>query len=124
MLCPSKNHIKASIPVRIDDNSLLIGKMDMKVHNTGVTLMHLKHVDTPKGLAARDISGIQVLLDLIHTGAKLHGGAVMTLVHILEDVLDCFDRGNGLDIDMAAVLPDEIPRVADDPAIVNLLPID
>ena len=63
-----------------------------------------------------------VLLDLILAGAKLHGGAVMALVHILVDVLDCFDRGNGLNIDVAAVLPDEIPGVADNPAIVNLEP--
>jgi hypothetical protein len=98
--------------------------MDLKVHDTGLALMHLKKVETPNGLTGRDVSSIQVLLDLIVTGAKLHGGAVMALVHILVDVLDSFDRGDGLDVNVAAVLPDEIPGVADDPAIVNLLALD
>jgi hypothetical protein len=111
-------------PVRVEDDSLLIRKMDLKVHNTGQALMHLKKVETPNGLAGRDISSIQVLADLILTGVELHGGAVVALVHILVDVLDGFDRGDGLNINMAAVLPDKIPGVADDPAIVDLLAID
>jgi hypothetical protein len=108
--------------VRIYDDTLLPWKVDLEVQNTGLMVLHLKEVKPPAGLAAADISGIQVLLDLICTGAKLHGGAVMALVHILVDVLDCLDRGDGLNIEMAAVLPDEIPGVADDPAIVNLKP--
>jgi hypothetical protein len=96
----------------------------VEAHNARLTPMHLKEVETPNGLTARDISSIQVLLDLIGAGAKLHSGAVMALVHILVDVLDRFDRGDGLDINVAAVLPDEIPRVADNPAIVNSFATD
>jgi hypothetical protein len=44
----------------------------------------------------------------------------MALVDILVDVFDGLDRCNGLEIDMATILPDEIGAVCDNPAIVNL----
>jgi hypothetical protein len=65
-------------------------------------------------------SGIQILLNLIPTGVKLHGGAIMALVHILIDVLDCFNRGDKLYIIVAAILLNKIREVADHPSIVNL----
>jgi hypothetical protein len=87
-------------------------------------LLHLKEIKMPSSFTARDVSGIQVLLNLILTSAKLHGGAVVTLVHIFINVLDRFDGGDGLHIDMAAILPDEESRVTDYPAIVDMLPFD
>jgi hypothetical protein len=82
--------------------------------------LQLKKVKPPVGLATGDISGIQVLLDFIPTGAKLHGGAIMALVHILVNIFECFDGGDRLYIDVAAILPDKIWGVADHPSIVNL----
>ena len=38
-----------------------------------------------------NIAGVQVLLDLILTCAKLHGIAVMALVDVLVNVLDGLD---------------------------------
>jgi hypothetical protein len=48
----------------------------------------------------------------------------MALVDILEDVLESLDGGNGLYIDMAVILPDEVGTESDDPAIVNLLSLN
>ena len=87
-------------------------------------LLHIKEIQAPKSLTAAHIACIQILLDLIIAGAKLHSGVVMALVHILVDVLDSLDRCNRLYIDVTAILPDEIPGVADNPSIVNLLSFD
>ena len=84
-------------------------------------LLHFKEVEPPIGLTAAHISGIQVLLDFIYTGAKLYGGAIMTFVDILVDVLECPNRGYELNVDVAAVLSYEILEVAHNPTIVNLL---
>jgi hypothetical protein len=108
-----------SIPVGMDDNGLLLGKMDGKTQNAGLMILDLKEVKTPVCLTAADVVRIQVVLDLIMGSAKLHGGAIVTLVHILVDVLDSFDRGNGLHIDVTPVLPDEILAVTDDPSVVD-----
>jgi hypothetical protein len=83
--------LASRMSVRIYNNQVLPWKVDLEAQNTELMLLHLKEVKPPAGLTAGDISGIQVLLDLILTGAKLHGGAVVALVHILGDVLDCFD---------------------------------
>jgi len=54
-------------------------------------ILDFKEVKTPVCLTAADIASIQVKLNLIMSLAKLHGGAIVALVHILVDVLDSFD---------------------------------
>ena len=95
--------------------------MDLKAHNTRHMPLHFKEVELLIGLTAAHISGIQVLLDFIYIGAKLHGDAIITFVDILVDVLECSNRGYGLNVDVAAVLSYEILGVAHDSTIVNLL---
>jgi hypothetical protein len=118
---PVKNLLSIYISVRVDENCLLVGKMDIKAQDTWFMVMHLKEIETPACFTATDVSGIQVLLDLINTGAKLHGGAVMTLVDILVNIFDGLDRHNRLYIDVASVLPDEILAMANDPSIVQVM---
>jgi hypothetical protein len=77
--------------------------------------------ETPCALTAGDVASIQVLLDLIPASAKLHGNTIVAFVDIFVDVLQGLDGGNDFDIDVAAVLPQEIGIVSDDPAIVHLL---
>jgi hypothetical protein len=80
-----------SIPVRMDDDGLLLGKMNCKAQNTGLMVLNLKEVKAPNCLTGADIACIQVVSDLIMGSAKLHGGAIVALVDILVDVLDGFD---------------------------------
>jgi hypothetical protein len=96
----------------------------MEADNIGRGNMHDKMEETPEGLAGRNIAGIQVLPNLIITGAKLHGDTIMALVDILVDVLQGLDGGDDLNVDVAAVFPYEIGTVSDDPAIVHLLSSD
>ena len=107
---------------RVKDNRLLVWQMNLKVNHSRFVLLHVIEIQLPMSLRAADVPCIQVLLNLIPACAKLHSGAVMALVHILVDVLDCLDRGNGLHIDVAVIFPDEIPGVTDNPLIVNLIP--
>src|SRR6266404_4377511 len=85
--------------------------MDVKVHNIWLMVMHIKEVEAPACFTATDISGIQIELNFIKTGAKLHGGAIMTLVDIFVYIFDGLNRCNRLHIDVASVLPDEIVTV-------------
>jgi len=48
----------------------------------------------------------------------------MALVDVFEDVLDSLDRANGFNIDVAALLVDEICAVGDNPLIIDLLSPD
>ena len=83
--------------------------------------MHAKIEEAPNTLTSRNVASIEVLFDFIIASPKLHCNVIMAFVHIFVDILDSFDRGNGLDIDMVMVLPDKIGRVCDDPMIVDLL---
>ena len=86
-----KSLLKIAIPVRIKDDTLLLGKMNLKTTNPGLMLLDIKKVETPASFIAANIAHIQVQLDLILGSAKLHNGAVMALVNILVDILDHFD---------------------------------
>ena len=66
-----------------------------------------------------NIVGIQVLLDLIQTCAKLHSSAIMALINVLVNVLDSLDGCNLLEIDVTAIFPDEVRAVQHYPAIVT-----
>jgi len=90
VLMPLKSLLK-SIPIGIDNNCLLLGKMNCKAQNTGLMILDFKEVKAPVCLTAANITRIQVVFDLIMSSAKLHGGAIMALVHILVDVLDSLD---------------------------------
>jgi hypothetical protein len=87
---PLKSFLR-SLPVRIDDNSLLLRKMDCKVQNTELMILDMKEVMAPGCLTATDIVCIQVVPNLIMGSAKLHGGTIVALIDILVDVLDGFD---------------------------------
>ena len=80
----------------------------MKLHNIGNLLLHAEEIESPKSLTTANVACIKIKLDFISASAKLHGGTVMAFVHILVDVLDGLDRGYRLNIDMAAISPDEI----------------
>jgi hypothetical protein len=91
VLMPVKSLLNADIPVGIKNDCLLLGKMDLKAQNTGQMILDLKEIKAPVCLTAADIACIQVVLDLIMSSAKLHGGAIMALVDILVDILDSFN---------------------------------
>jgi hypothetical protein len=107
--------------VLIPCDSLLVGKMDMKADDVGGCTMHGKVEEPPDSLMSRNVAGIQVELDLIVAGAELHSDSIMALVDIFVDVLQGLDGGDDLNVDVATILPYEIPAVGDDPAIVNIL---
>src|SRR5258708_25267563 len=97
----------------IENDLVLIRKMDLKSQNTGLMILHFKKVEMAVCLTTADIMCIQVKLDLILGSPKLHSSTIMAFVDILVDVLDCFDRGNGLHIDVT-------PVVTDNPSVINL----
>src|SRR6266849_4167458 len=78
----------------VNDNCLLLGKMNCKTQNARLVILDLKEIKAPVCLTAADIAHIQVKLDLILGGPKLHGGTIMALVHILVNVFHSLDRGN------------------------------
>ncbi len=80
-----------SIPARIENNWLLLGKMNCKMQNAGLMILDLKEIKVLVCLTAANITCIQVVLDLIMSSAKLHSGMIMALIHILVDVFDSFD---------------------------------
>ena len=98
--------------------------MDIETIDSWGNEMHLIGHIAPEGLILGNIAGIQVLLDLIQTCAKLHSSVVMALVDVLVNVLDGLDGCNPLEIDVTAIFPDEVRAVRHYPAIVNLLSID
>ena len=93
----------------------------MKMQDTGLMLLNLKEVETSSCLTAADIACIQVKLNLILGSAKLHSGAIMALIYILEYVPDSLDRGNRLHINVTSILSDEIFAMTDNPSVVNLI---
>src|SRR6266478_1101370 len=93
--------------------------MDVKAHNSWLMVMHIKEVEAPACFTATDISGIQIELNFIKTGAKLHGGAIMNLVDIFVYIFDGVNRCNRLHIDVDSVLPDEILAMPNDPSVVT-----
>ena len=86
--------------------------------------MHVEMVDSPESFTGRHIASIKILFDFILTCPKLHSCAIMAFVHIFVDVLDGFDRGDALNIDVTAIFPNEPWRMWYYPAIVNLFSID
>jgi len=119
-LCMGIEHILYSaLTIGIEDNSLPVFQVDLKAYDIGELLLHRKEVEVPHSFTAANIACIQVLLHLILAPAKLHGSAIMPLVHILVDVLDCLDRCNRLHIDMAPILPEKIGRVAHHPLVID-----
>jgi hypothetical protein len=109
LVCTSIHHIlHVANSIRVESDRLVIGEANLKAHNGGVMLLHGKHIETPMSFTAANIARIKILLDLIAASAKLHGDPIMALVHILVDVLDGLDRWNGLHIDVAPILPDQV----------------
>src|SRR5713101_3372628 len=90
ILMPLKSLLK-SVSAGTNDNCLLLRKVYRKMRNARLMILNLKEVKTPVCLTAANVACIQVKLDLILGSAKLHGGMIVALVHIFEDVLDCFD---------------------------------
>jgi hypothetical protein len=90
VLMPLKSLLKC-VSVGANDDRLLLGKVNRKTQNARLMILDLKEVKTPVCLTAADVARIQVKLDLILGGAKLHGSTIVALVHILENVLDGFD---------------------------------
>jgi hypothetical protein len=97
--------------------------MNVETIDSWRNIVHLIGHSAPEGLTLSNIAGIQVLLDLILTGAKLHGSAIVALVDVLVDVLDGFDGCNPLNVNVATIFPDEVRTVRHHPAIVDLLSI-
>jgi hypothetical protein len=120
----SNNIFPICILLYIKDNPLLVRKVDLKANHIRDLLLHVKHKKMPYSLWAANVPRIQILLDLIPACAKLHGGAIVALIHIFVDVLDSLDRSNRLHINVTPVLPDEIRGVTDDPLVVDLPALD
>jgi hypothetical protein len=97
--------------------------MNVQRINMGICGMHLIGLDTPVTLALSNVTGIQILLDLILAMTELHSDPIVALVDVLVNVLYGLDGCDTLDIDVAAVLPEQIWIVGNYPAIINLLPI-
>ena len=66
-----------------------------------------------------DIATIEMALYLIMLGFHDGGGTISTLVNVLMNVLDCFDRPAHLHIDMCLVPKGEIWAAGNYPLIVN-----
>src|SRR6266852_8516740 len=120
ILMPLKSLLK-SVSAGMNDNCLLLRKVYRKMQNARLIVLNLKEVKTPVCLTAANIACIQVKLNLILGSAKLHGGTIVALVHILVNVFHSLDRGNRLHIDVTPVLPDEISAMTDDPGVVKLM---
>jgi hypothetical protein len=80
--------------------------MNVETIDSRENVMHLIGHDAPEGLTLSNITGIQVLLDLILTCMKLHGSAIISLVYVLVNVLDGFNGCDPLNIDVATIFPD------------------
>ena len=125
MCCSILNNLLHSLwTILIPSDILLARKVDLKLDYIGRSTMHVKMEEAPEALARRNVVSIEVLFNFIIASAKLHCDVIMAFVDILENVLDSLDRGNRLDVNMAAVLPDEIGTVSEDPTIVDLLSSD
>src|ERR1700733_3140291 len=75
----------------------------------------------PESLWRTNPTCIQIELNLILLLSKPHGGAIMAFVDVLVDVLDTFDRGSALHIDVALILPDQIWTIRNDPTVIQLM---
>jgi len=122
--CSVYNLLHCFRMVLIPCDALLVWKVDLKANNIWRGTMHDKVKKMPKGLTGRDKASIKILFDLILACPKLHSNTIMALVDILVDVLQGFDGGDALDIDVAMVLPYQISTVSHNPAIINLLSPD
>jgi len=74
--------------------------------------VHGEFKEMPARLHRPNVASIDVVLDLIHI-ANLHSGPVMTLVDVLVDVLDGFDRSADFHIDVTVILGKEVRIVRD-----------
>lgn len=75
----------------------------MNVHPVdGVRLAaHFETEQTPRSLLTTQVPAVDVSFDLV---VDLYMSAVMTLVHVLKQVLDRFDAGAHLQVDVSPVL--------------------
>jgi hypothetical protein len=120
--CSMINNLLNGLPtIFIPCDILLAREVDLKLDDIGNGTVHEEMKKAPNALTKGDVGCIQRLFDFIIAGSKLHADALMTLVHILVDVLDRLDKGDELHIDVAIVLQDEVGTVSDNPVIVNLL---
>jgi hypothetical protein len=67
------------------------------------------------------ISCIQIELDFILAGAKLHSSPIMTFVDVFINIFDSLDRSNRLHIDMTLVFPEQPCTVWYNPTVVYFL---
>ncbi len=58
LLIPVKNLLGIDISVRVDNNCLLFGKMDIKAQDTWLMVMHLKEVEAPASFTATNIFSV------------------------------------------------------------------
>ena len=67
--------------------------------------MHGKGEETPRSLTGRNISSIEIELNFVLAGSKLHGGAIMAFIDILVDVLNGLNGSDTFHINVAAIFP-------------------
>ena len=113
--------LKISSYLCIPGDCLLLWEVDLKTDNVWKLLMHVKPKQSPNSFTCRHIARIQIELDLIQATPKLHCCAIMTLVHILVDVLDCLDREKTLHVDVTAKNPKPEAWIRNHSMIVNLM---
>ena len=102
----------------------MLFRSDLKSDDIVRSTMHDEMEEAPNSLTRRNVVSIEVLSDFIIASAELHSDAIIAFIDIFENLLDGLDRGDGLDVDMAMVLSDEIGRVSNDPTVVDLLSLD
>ena len=98
--------------------------MDLETDHWWAFLLHMEIENMPNTLTGRDILRIKIELNIILTATKLHYSVIMALVDMIVDVFDSFDWCNGLNIDMAAIFPNEIITMCNYPQIINLMTSD
>ena len=105
----------------VEDDCLLILKMNGETIDCGLLHVHGELKDVPASFDRTNVATINIFPNLIHLLclADLYCGKIMTLVDVLVDVLDGFDRCADLDIDVAVVLGRQMRGVGDDITIVK-----
>src|SRR5260370_32096849 len=86
--------------IRGEEDRMLVGQMDLQLHDGGFLLVYAGVVDTEAGLARADEPRLDVTRDLVLC-AKYHRSPVIAFVDVLVEVLNAFDRSADLDVNVA-----------------------
>src|SRR5882762_371821 len=66
-------------------------------------LMHRKFHNVPDAFCKTNITGADMIKYLVNIFTNTNSGTIMTFVYVLVNVLDGFDRGADLNVDMTTI---------------------